>query len=280
MLYTRCNPEDLRFQTTADITDGPEIIGQPRAVESIRFGVGLAHEGYNIFALGPVGTGKRFLVEHFLHQESQRRPVPSDICYINNFVDSNKPKLLRLPPGMAVALKQDIVHLMDEVSGALPAAFESEELQARVQALKEEFGGIPAKHLDELRERAKELSLAMLQSPVGIVFAPTRKGEAISSEDFAKLSRKEQEEVQHNISMLQDELQKILRQVPRWERELRDKIRDAHREVAASAIGHAIDDVRERYKTLPEVEEYMDDLRADMLEHAKDFVELLESHDK
>jgi lon-related putative ATP-dependent protease len=120
----------------------------------------------------------------------------------------------------------------------------------------------------------------MLQSPVGIVFAPTRKGEVISSEDFAKLTKKEQEQIKRNISLLQDELQKILRQVPRWERELRDKIRSAHRDAAASAIGHAIDDVRERYRTLPEVEAYMDDLRADMLDHAKDFVELLEAHDK
>ena len=56
MLYKRCNPEDLKFETTAELKTGIEIPGQTRAAEAVRFGIGIEREGYNIFALGPAGT--------------------------------------------------------------------------------------------------------------------------------------------------------------------------------------------------------------------------------
>jgi hypothetical protein len=60
-LYSACDPSTLDFETTPEIVDGPEIIGQPRAVEAVEFGVQLRGEGYNIFALGPEGVGRRSL---------------------------------------------------------------------------------------------------------------------------------------------------------------------------------------------------------------------------
>ena len=88
--------------------DGVEIVGQPRAVESVRFAVGMQHDGYNLFALGPPGTGRQFIVEHFLNEQAAGREIPSDLCYVNNFEETNKPKLLQLPPGTALKLKADM----------------------------------------------------------------------------------------------------------------------------------------------------------------------------
>lgn len=56
-LYRRCNPGDFPF-TTAEPADLGEIIGQARALEAIRFGIGITNSGYNIYALGPPGVGK------------------------------------------------------------------------------------------------------------------------------------------------------------------------------------------------------------------------------
>jgi len=54
-LYRPCSPDHLTFETTAELPDLKEIIGQPRAVDAIRFGVGMRAPGYNVFALGPPG---------------------------------------------------------------------------------------------------------------------------------------------------------------------------------------------------------------------------------
>jgi len=57
-LYCGCDPEQFRFATTAELASDDNLIPQERALEAIHFGVGVRHRGYNLFALGPAGTGK------------------------------------------------------------------------------------------------------------------------------------------------------------------------------------------------------------------------------
>ncbi len=57
-----CDPSKFSFKTTSDLDALEDSVGQERAVEAVRFGVGMRHEGYNLFAFGPPGTGKYSLV--------------------------------------------------------------------------------------------------------------------------------------------------------------------------------------------------------------------------
>ncbi|WP_317618646.1 hypothetical protein [Chlorobaculum sp. MV4-Y] len=66
-LYNRCDPGQFTFSTTAEI-DGPAgIAGQERALDAIRLGMGIRRDGFNLFALGPAGTGKESTVLQFLN---------------------------------------------------------------------------------------------------------------------------------------------------------------------------------------------------------------------
>ena len=51
----------LTFETTAELDEPTEVLGQERALEALRFGIGMARDGYNIFALGPPGLGKHIV---------------------------------------------------------------------------------------------------------------------------------------------------------------------------------------------------------------------------
>ena len=42
------------------------VIGQPRALKALQFGVGINAKGYNIFVIGDSGTGKRSTVRKVL----------------------------------------------------------------------------------------------------------------------------------------------------------------------------------------------------------------------
>jgi hypothetical protein len=236
-LYKKCEPDDFKFETTAELkTTGVEIPGQSRAAEAVRFGVGIDREGYNVFALGPAGTGKHFLVEHFLTERASRRAVPPDLCYVNNFAEPNKPSLLTLPPGLGLSLKKDLKEFVEEVMTALPAVFESEEYQAKVNAIRQ--GVKTGEELGELHERAKERGVVMLHTPVGVVFAPTKEGTVLNPEEFEKLPAEEQKRLATAIDELEQQLATIVRQAPRWQREVRSKIRDLNREVTGLAVGH------------------------------------------
>ena len=53
-----CNPKHFDFATTDELPELEEIVGQDRALEAIRLGVGIGHGGYNLFVLGPAGASQ------------------------------------------------------------------------------------------------------------------------------------------------------------------------------------------------------------------------------
>ena len=62
------------FVTTNDLEVLTTSIGQPRAVEALKLGVGIDTDGYNIFVLGPPASGRHALAESFLEPVAATRP--------------------------------------------------------------------------------------------------------------------------------------------------------------------------------------------------------------
>src|SRR6185436_10691420 len=104
-VYRRCDPNQFTFETTADLEELKEIIGQSRAMAAIKFGMGIRREGYNLFALGSSAIAKHSVVRHYLKEQAAKEPTPDDLCYVNNFKQKNRPQVLRLPPGKGIDLK-------------------------------------------------------------------------------------------------------------------------------------------------------------------------------
>jgi len=275
-LYKASSPETFDFDTTRDLSDGVHIIGQPRAVESVRFAVGMSHPGYNLFALGPPGTGRQFVIRHFLEDEATRRPVPNDLCYVNNFADPNKPKLISLPAGTASKLKAEVGELIEEIATALPAAFESEEYQARLQTMQQEFTEENEKKIEELQQKAHSMGLAMLHTPMGIVFAPQKDGEVLSPDAYNALPEDERKRIETSIEGLQKELQIVLRGLPRSQRELRSQARKLNEDTTQIAIGQMIDDLRQKYTAFEGVVGHLDEVRQDLIGHARELLQAQE----
>ena len=134
-----CDPEQFDFKTTSELEPLSEIIGQDRALEAIRFGVGMKNEGYNLFVLGPPGTGKFTAINQYLQGIASKGCVPSDWCYVNNFDDATKPILLELPPGRGSVLRNDMRRLVEDLLDAIPTAFDSDEYKARAQQIEAEL---------------------------------------------------------------------------------------------------------------------------------------------
>ena len=69
-LYNRCDPDQFEFEMTADLQELSDVLGQPRAVEAIKFGIEIQKEGYHLFAMGPNGVGKNTIIRRFLDQRA------------------------------------------------------------------------------------------------------------------------------------------------------------------------------------------------------------------
>lgn len=271
-LYTHINLSSFDFETTDELSDLEEIIGQKRAVEAVRFGIGIEKAGYNIFALGPNGSGKKALVTQFFEKQAKNDPIPWDWCYVHNFEQDHRPKAISLPPGMGNQFRMDMDQLVEEVRSALSTAFESDEYRARRRVIEEEFQERQEKSLEDIQQKAKENSLTMMRTPSGVVFAPVRDGEVMAPEEFQKLPSEEQEELQKNVEELQQKLQIVLQSVPAWQRELRERVRELNQEITTFAVGGLLEELRNKYEPYPAIIDYLQAIEKDIVENAQDFL--------
>lgn len=268
-LYRRCDPDSFDFETTDELDDPREIVGQTRASSAVRFGIGVGSDGFNIFALGPEEADKDVLVRHHLEERAREEDVPRDICYVNNFEDSREPRLLRLPPGTAHDLAQDLDQVLQELRPTLGAAFESEEYQTRRQTLEEEAGGEQQEAFERLQEQAQERGLALLRTPSGFVFAPVKDGEVVSPDEIGELPDDEEERLRGAIQELQKELQGILRQMPQRQRKVRERVRELNREIARYAAQDLFSELRESYADYPGVLEHLDAVEENIVQSVR-----------
>jgi lon-related putative ATP-dependent protease len=271
-LYHGTDPEMLDFGTTDDLQDLEGVLGQPRAMAAMRFGIGMTKAGYNIFALGPTGTGKRGVIRSFFENRAADEPVPEDWCYVNNFEERHRPHTIRLPAGKGVAFRDDVDDLIEGINTALSAAFESEEYQNRRQSINEELQEQQSQAFQEVQEQAEKEGVAMLRTPAGLVFAPQKEGQVLSAEEVQELSAEERERLEAEVEELQGELQKIVQQIPSWQRNAQQQLRELDREMANFAVGGLIDELREKYSDYPDVVDHLNAVQGDIVENARDFL--------
>jgi len=272
LLYQRCDPAQFDFKTTAELEDLSEVIGQPRAVDAVRFGIGILHKGYNLFALGPTGTGKHALVQRYVSEQARAGKLPPDWCYVNNFQQPHEPRMLCMPSGRGVELEQDMEHFVEDLHDVIPTAFDSDEYRTRSSAIKDELSEQREQALGKVQSDAEEKKIALIRTPTGFTLAPMRDDEVLGPEEFEKLPEDERERIERDTENLQEQLRKVLQQVPGWQKEARDRISELNREIAASAVSHLINTLRVKYQELPEACEYLDEVEKDIIENFRHFM--------
>lgn len=272
-LYRRCDASLLDFETTAELAGAAEVVGQSRAIDAVHFGIDIKHPGYNLFVLGEAGSGRHSAVRRLLGSKAAGEPPPSDWCYVNNFSEPNRPRLLRLPPGRGGRLKRDMQEFVSELSKAITGAFEGDEYRARVEAIQEEFKQKEAGALRELGQESSEKGIALLRTPHGFVFAPMKGEETMGPAEFDQLPDDEKERIGKLIEEYRERLHKLMHQFPRWRRELQGRIKQESRDTMRLAVGHLIEDLKERYTDLLNVLEFLDEVMRDVIEIGEDLRE-------
>ncbi len=270
-LRQACDPEQFGFQTTAELEGLTELIGQMRAVDSLRFGTGIHHEGYNVFVLGPSGMGKRTMVGQFLTKKAGAEQESADWCYLNNFTQPHKPQAIRLPSGRGAELQHQMAQLVDYLRTAIPALFESDEYRAKAETIQREFNQQQESAFKELGDDAEKQQIVLLRTPGGFAFAPTRNQEVIQPAEYEKLPEEERHAIAASIAGLQERLEKILSHIPQWWKERSERVKQLNRETTFSVVKHVMDELRTRFSDLPEIQTYLDAVQQDMVENADDF---------
>lgn len=270
-LCRACDEKNLPFRTTDELEGLGQVLGQGRAVDAIRFGVGIGRDGYNLFAMGPEGIGRHTVVRRHLEEQASRRETPPDWCYVFNFDTPHKPRAIELPAGKALKLREDMERLVEDLRTAIPAAFESDEYRSHQREIATELTERQEQAIGAIGERAKEKRIALLRTPGGFGFAPMHKDGVMSPDEFQKLPVAEQKRLEEIISTLQEELERAIHEAPKWRREAQRKLRELNRAVTRTAVNGLIEELKAAYQALPQAVEYLARVQEDVLDHAEVF---------
>lgn len=266
VLYHACDMSTLKFKTTDELSESKDIIGQERALEALDFGIGIKHEGYNLFVSGSTGLGKHTTVKHLLESKVADSPKPSDWCYINDFEHHHNPRVLKLPAGYGSKLRNDMQQFVEELLAAIPSAFETDEYNARVKEIKDELVTLKETEFSKLDKKATTQNVALMRTPGGYTLGPMRDDKIITPDEFDKLSEKEQDDIKKKTEEIEKDVTATIHKLPIWERETRKKIKQLDREITQLTVDQFIDELRENYSQLADVLKYINEVKNEIIE--------------
>ncbi|RPI51621.1 MAG: ATP-dependent protease, partial [Deltaproteobacteria bacterium] len=227
------DPDTMVFETTDDLKPLKGIIGQKRGVEALQFGMGMDMPGYNIFVTGQPRSGRMAAVKKVLKETSQKKKVPDDLCYVNNFKNPEVPILLNQKPGLGSELKKDVHELLDTLKIEVPRLFESQDYISRKKEIMETYEKKTRDFFMGLEKKVKEagFTLVNLQSgqqtrpelmpivdgqPVPIIELEQRV-------DKGRFPNKEFEEIRKKYDELRQEVDQIFLGVRGLQKEAEEK---------------------------------------------------------
>ena len=266
-----CDPSQFPFKTTDELPNLLTVIGQERAVRAIDFGVQIPSYGFNIYVMGPAGTGRSTTVQKFLQRKAQQEPVPDDWVYVHNFVDPRRPRALCLPAGRGKQLRDEMAEFIRDLQEAIPTAFDSEDYNQRAGAIAQESDRARSEILKKLEAQVTQRGFALVQTAVGLAIAPVVDGQVLTPEQYQALGDDVKSKFEAGFPELRHELDHSMREVRALGKAARVKLRDLARQVADVVVGNTIHDLEANYAAFPEVVEYLKEVRRDTVEHLADF---------
>ena len=273
-LYKACVLKDLPFKTTRQLEPLAEIVGQNRAQEAVRFALAMPHGGYNVYAVGRNGLGKRTMMLRYLEHHVDTLQQSHDWCYVANFEEPRNPKLLQLPGGMGTQLKQDMEKLMTRLVKTIPQTFDSDSFLERSEQLKNDYGKRQEDELAKVAAQAKRKKVSLtVTTPGGYRLVAMNGDEPHTAESFQALTEEQRDKFEDSINKLEKKLRQALRKMADWEQEYADKQQALNQETLEGISGHQIDELVEKYREQPDVVTYLEAVRKDLVDNLDIFLE-------
>ncbi len=280
-LRWRIAPETLAFETTDQIEPLDRIVGQNRALEALRFGIGMQKKGYNIFVTGQPCTGRLSTVKKLLRDLPTSNKRAWDLCYVNNFKTSEAPVLLRFEAGAGSVFKKDINDFLEAIKREISEIFDSQEYIQRKKAIMEAHERKTREFFVALEKRVKEAGFVLVNMKVG----ETQRPEVVpliddeplhmlnleERVDKGRFPRDEFEQLQKTQKELKAEIDAIFLDIRELQKEVKKKNQELDRHLFLNMAEEQLQPLREKYAADEKISRHF----KGMLEHMVDNLDSL-----
>ncbi|MBO1004561.1 Lon protease family protein [Pseudogracilibacillus auburnensis] len=264
---------DFEFETTEQVPTLTSIVGQERGRAVMNFGLNVHKVGYNIYVSGIAGTGKTTFTKSIVKEFAEKDTELFDWCYVHNFEDNYKPKALQLPVGMGRSLKEDMEKLIHDLKIDIPKAFSEESYEKEKGSIIRKYKEKSNQVFEQINDIAKQYGFVVRQSGTGILTIPIVDGSPINEEEYQKLSGEQLKDMNQKSSALQERVLDYTSELRNIEKEAKETIEELDKDVALTAAGFHIEELKKKYKKCTDVITYFEEVQTDILKNINDFVQ-------
>ena len=274
-----CDPESLGFQTTDDLPDLENVIGQPRALSALQLGSEVTGPGYNTFVLGQPGSGRSTLTREYLERKAGSMAVPDDWCYVNNFKNERQPKAIRLPAGKGVVFRQEVSELISRFANDIPRTFESKEFTRERDRMAADLKKTQDAEFLLLQQHVEKFNFVILRTAAGFVLAPAVNGQPIPPEELVKLSHEQKLKLGELEQKLGEEVKTTINRLKDMEKNAFHMLQELVSRTVQYILAPLIQPVRQTFAEYPQVNAYLDAVQDDLIANLSQFHPTPQSED-
>jgi ATP-dependent Lon protease len=281
-LRWRCDPARVPFATTAEAQPLEGVVGQDRAIRALKMGVELAAQGYNVFVCGLAGASRGGMIARMIEEIGPRVNLAPDRCYVNNFKNPDRPRLLTLPRCRANSFRKDMQSGIEFLRRRIPQVFEGEPFQRQKARIVERFTTREKELMDDFTRRIAREQFALGRMQVGAValpeIFPVLEGQMVPIEDIPKLVQEGKletssaEDLERKYDQFRQEFTVVYRKTLSLSRELASEMSYLEQEAASVLVDGVIEELKEKYPGA-QVAEYLEEVRNHVLDNLEPFKE-------
>jgi len=281
-LRWRCDPADIPFATTNEAEISIGEMGQDRALRALRMGVELTASGYNVFVCGLSGTSRGGMIVRMVEEMRPQTELSPDRCYVNNFKNPDRPRLLTLPRGQANAFRKEVESGIEFLRRRIPQVFEGDPFQRQKARIVERFTLREKELMDDFTRRIARDQFALGRMQVGAValpeIFPMIEGAMVPIEEIpkmvqdGKLEALAAEDIERKYDQFRQEFTVVYRKTLALSRELASEMSYLEQEAASVLVDGVIEELKEKYPN-QQTDEYLEEVRHHVLDNLEPFKE-------
>ena len=285
LVQTALKPEQLSHIPNTDsmpistkkIKPLNNFLGQDRAKASVEAGIALPYSGYNIFAVGTAGLGKRTMIKRLLTQHAKTMPTPNDWVYVNNFQHARQPIALEFPAGQGSKFEALLHQTWKTILKQLERRFSAESYHNHIERIRQATGHEQQQVLAELTKEGAELDLKLIDRDDEHRFIPVYfkddKLQEMTQAHLDSLSSKQRAEISTHIRYMDKKLQRLGLQFGDLEDEARDQVAELNRDIAKQVVIPRFEMILTKFEAVKGLEQYLKLYAADIINNVETLLE-------
>jgi len=215
-----------------------------------------------------------------LHDFETRQAELTDKVYVHNFRDPDSPRIITLPAGKGQELKKEMENVVAELLKGIPAVFESRRYLEQRKSLLEHFQDRQRSVLKDFEKRVKVRGFEVVQVQGGTSsrpeIAPVMDGNPVSIEqihakaDAGEMTKEQLNTILEQQTELEAQMDLVMREMRNIERKAKRSIDDLNNKIVVPVVEELLDEVERRHES-PQIHQYLEETRNDILENLTRF---------